>query len=231
MAREVASLQPAIYAILTAPSVDLSTISAKRVRKHLLVQDPSLTEEWIRENKDALDVIIASVFTEVQPSVLEAQDDVNGHRESEAGPSDAGIRHKRPKKNAHGEEVGVEDEGEDEKRMPAKKVRKSKSEVEMTDEEYAKQLSSELNVRPRSSRFAATKGNGSRKGRGGRMKSGRSASTVDSEGEDDENEDDGDTGKKRKKRSEGGGARGGFSKEYILRLVFVLTTGDNLANF
>jgi upstream activation factor subunit UAF30 len=216
MAQEVASLQSAIHAILTAPDVDLTTISAKRVRKQLLVQEPSLSEEWIRENKNALDVMIANVFTEVQPAALGAPEDVNGHGgEYEAGPSDATPRYKR-QKNGRSEED--DDRVGEEGGTNVKKVRKTKGGVEMTDEEYAKQLSSELNGRPRSSRFAATKANGSRRGKGGRGKSSRK-DVVDSDGdEDDGNDDDDASGKKRKKRSEGG-AKGGFSKEYLLRLA------------
>jgi len=221
MSRDAASLQPVIHAILTAPGVDLTTISAKRVRKQLAVQDPSLGEEWIRENKDVLDAIIATVFTEITPPMLEAADDVNGNGvESEAGPSVSSPRRKTRVK-AEDKEAAEEDEDdpdveEEKKRRPAKKAKKSRSEAQMTDAEYAKQLSEELNSRTRSSRSAATKGNGSKRVRGGKAKSRRgpiSAATVDSDGEED---DDGEGLAKKRKRSGGGGAKGGFMKEYVL---------------
>jgi len=107
------------------------------------------------------------------------------------------------------------EEEEEEKRRPAKKAKKSRREAQMTDAEYAKQLSEELNSRTRSSRSAATKSNGSKKVRGSKVKNRRgpiSAATVNSEGEGDDDEEGG--GVKKRKRS--GGAKGGFSKEYVL---------------
>jgi upstream activation factor subunit UAF30 len=61
----IEALTPLIRGILTAPDVDLRTISAKRVRKQILQSDPSLSEVWIRENKEPIDKLISSVFEEV----------------------------------------------------------------------------------------------------------------------------------------------------------------------
>jgi upstream activation factor subunit UAF30 len=185
-----------------------------------------LGEDWIRDNKDSLDVIIATVFTEISPPTLEKLGDVNGHgAEPEAGPSETNTR---PKKRVQADD-DEEDEGQvadvdgkagegaaETKRRPMKKVKKSRGgEVQMTDAEYARQLSKELNSQTRSSRSAAaaTKTNGSKKVRGTKAKSRRgpiSAATVDSEGEGE------DYVGKKKKRTGGGGAKGGFSKEYVL---------------
>jgi len=199
MAVDVVSLEPAVYDILTAAGVDLSTISAKRVRKQLLAQNPDL-DDWIRDNKEAIDALIAKVFTQLQPLAPDEQ--------SEAGPSES---HQSPGGTQEVEEdEGSEDkdaEMEEEEKRPAKKPRKKKP---LTDEEYAKQLSSEINGRTRSSRSGAST---PKRNRGGKSKGSRrniSAATVDS----DDDGDDSKVGKR--KKSSGGGARGGFSKEYVL---------------
>jgi len=202
---DVVSLEPAVHGILTAPGVDLSTISAKRVRKQLAAQNPDLTDDWIRDNKAALDALIAKVFTQLQPLAPEEQ--------SEAGSSEL---HRSPQETedmedddgAQEEEDDDLEEEEEEKKRPAKKPKKNKP---LTDEEYAKQLSSEINGRTRSSRSGTS---APKRSRGVKTKGSRrniSAATVDSD-----DDGDGGVGKKRKKPSGGGGARGGFSKEYVL---------------
>jgi len=195
---DVVSLEPVICKILTAPGIDWTTISARRVRKQLLAQNPDL-DDWIRDNKAAIDSLTTEVFTRLQPLAPEEQ--------SEAGPSES---HQSSESTQEVEEdEGGEDEDaemEEEEQRPVKKPRKKKP---LTDEEYAKQLSSEINGRTRSSRSGVST---PRRSRGGKSKGSRrniSAATVDSE-------DDGDEVGKRKKSSGGGGARGGFSKEYIL---------------
>lgn len=227
MSVEIASLQSAVYDILTAPGVDLSTISAKRVRKLLSGGNPSLTDEWVRENKSELDNLIANVFTQLQPPAPEVSDEANEDAQSsEAGPSESSFTpQKRRKEETDDEEMNASPDEEDSeveetpKKRPAKKSKKAKI---LTDEEYAKQLSSELNGRTRSSRSGVT---GPRKGRGVKGKTGKvrkqlSAATIDTDSEDGGN--GAGAGKKRKKRSGSGGggtARGGFSKEYALRCV------------
>jgi len=200
MAADIVSLEPAVHEIFTAPGVDMSTISAKRVRRQLLAQNPDM-HDWIRDNKDAINALITKVFTQLQPLALE----------DEAGPSES---HQSPEGTQEVEEdEDSEDEDEDaemeeqREKRPAKKPRKKRP---LTDEEYAKQLSSEINGRTRSSRSGAST---PKRSRGGRSKGSRrniSAVTIDSDDDGDEK-----VGKKRKKSS-GGGARGGFSKEYIL---------------
>lgn len=50
---DISYLIPKVLAILTAPAVDLTTISAKRVRKQLIADGES--EEFLRGNKEQVD--------------------------------------------------------------------------------------------------------------------------------------------------------------------------------
>lgn len=61
----IEALTPVVRDILTAPDVDLRTISAKRVRKQILAQDPSLSENWVKDNKEDIDRLIGRIFEEV----------------------------------------------------------------------------------------------------------------------------------------------------------------------
>jgi len=61
----IASLTPSITRILTAPGVDLNSISAKAVRRQLLAADHDLDEEWVREHKREIDAVIAQVFQNI----------------------------------------------------------------------------------------------------------------------------------------------------------------------
>ena len=196
-------LEPAIRKVLTAPGVDLNLISAKAVRKQLQVMDPSLTSEWMRENRKAIDAIIGEIFQNVSEAAsVSGSGDTNGAYEE-------------------GDAEGAAEDGEGEEELgsspkrPAKK-RQKKNGQEKADAEYARQLSNELNGRSRSFRSAAGKAkpNASKKGGSGKKKKPLTADTVDS-GEDGSDVDS-VVGKKRKSRG-GGGAKGGFSKEYILR--------------
>lgn len=200
-------LEPAIRKVLTAPGVDLNSISAKAVRRELQAQDPSLTNEWMRENKETIDAIIAEVFQ----SVSEAA--------SASGSGDANGVHEDADAEGVAEEVG---DGEEElgslPKRPSKK-RQKKTGQEKSDAELARQLSNELNSRSRSSRNVAgkTKTNAGKNGSSGKRRKPLTADTVDS-GEDGSDADS-TVGKKRKSRG-GGGAKGGFSKEYNLRYGF-----------
>ncbi|KII95702.1 hypothetical protein PLICRDRAFT_34644 [Plicaturopsis crispa FD-325 SS-3] len=217
MAFDANSLEPAIRRILSAPGTDLTTISAKRVRKHLLEVEPSVTAEILKANKDAVDAVIASVFEKVSAENGGGEDDDG----EEDGGEDAGSgKRKRGSEGPeyyHGGEPR-DDEGEEDGEAvspPAKKAKKVKR-GELTDAELARQLSSEINGRAR--RSTGTRGrtaNGTPK-KNSRKK--KSAATVDS-GEDDSGEEGEKKPKTKKKKapSEGGGtARGGFSKEYLL---------------
>jgi len=76
------SLEPHIHQILSAPGTDLSTISAKRVRRQLVEVDPSLTVGFMRENREAVDAVIASVFEKVS-GVQGTEDDSEAARAAE----------------------------------------------------------------------------------------------------------------------------------------------------
>ena len=200
-------LEPAIRKVLTAPGVDLNQISAKAVRKRLQALDPSLTYEWIKENREAIDVIIGEIFQSVNEAA------------SASGSVDANGVHEDADAEGAAEE-GVEGEGElgGSPKRPAKK-RQKKNGQEKADAEYARQLSNELNSRSRSARNAVgkSKPNAGKKGGTGKKRKPLTADTVDS-GEDGSDADS-TVGKKRKARG-GGGAKGGFSKEYNLRCGF-----------
>lgn len=205
-------LEHAIRKILTAPGVDLNSISAKAVRKRLQTVVPSVTSEWMEENKKAINVVIRVVFQSVnEVASASSSGDANGvHEEGDA----EGVA----------EEEGEGEEGlESSSKRPAKK--RQKTGQEKSDAEFARQLSNELNGRQRSSRSTVgkPKTNASRKGGSGKRKKPLTANTVDSD--EDGSDADSTVGKKRKVRSGGGGgggggAKGGFSKEYNLRYGF-----------
>ncbi len=189
MSFDVAQLEESIRGILQAPGIDLATISAKRVRKRLLELDPELSVEIIKNNKEDIDNLIASVFEQISA----AEQDF-GHEGEEEGDSDSAELSKRKR-------LAEEDEVEEGPSTPAKKKRKRKNQ-ELTDAELARQLSNELNSRARSSRAPAGpskgKANGTRK-----KKNAKSAATVESDVEEG--------GEPKPKR------KGGFTKEYELR--------------
>ncbi|KAI8974001.1 SWIB/MDM2 domain-containing protein [Trametes punicea] len=189
MSVDVSSLEPQIREILTAPGTNLQTISAKRVRKELLERDPNLSPEFVKENKDEIDAVIARIYEEVSS----ARNGEAGQSEDEDGASGGGAKRKR------------EDASEGEAEVVAK-PKKSKQKQEMTDEELARQLSNEINGRPRTSRAASskTKANGAK--RGGK-RGHKSSATVASDLEAGESDEEGAKPKRR---------GGGFKKEYAL---------------
>jgi len=199
MAFDFGSLEPRIYQILSAPGTDLSTISAKRVRRQLLELDPSLTADFLKENKKAVDKVIASVFERVSGDVNpEAGDAVE---ESSPGSQ-------KPKQEENDETPPEDFTGEEGSPPPVKKSKKG-TKQEQADAELARKLSSEINGR--STRTGGTKSRGSVAKRGLRAK--KSSATVESD-----DDSDGEGGKKTRKRSSNGsGAKGGFAKEFTLR--------------
>lgn len=206
-------LEPRIRQILAAPGTDLNTISAKRVRRQLVELDSSITEEWVKENKGAIDEVIASVFEAVSGELV-AQGPSIGKRERD---DDGG--YVNGSGNASSGQNGVaKHEDDDEPSTPPLKPKKQKTKRELTDEELARQLSSQINASSRSSRSGKATNGKSKKGASRTPKKNKkSAERVNSDGESD---DDSDDGKKRKKKSGGGGgggAKGGFGKEFMLR--------------
>lgn len=192
---DVESYEPLIRQILSAPGVDLSTISAKRVRKQLVEMDDSLSAEFVRENKEEFDKIIGGVYEEVSAARANG-DDPKGKRKSRDEEEDY----------VNGGD-GEDEEEEEEEAKPAKTKRAKKG--GLTDEEVARQLDSEINGRQRSSRASSTSARGRGRGakRGGR-RGAKSSATVNSDGEVIE---DGEPKKKRR--------GGGFQKEYMIRCV------------
>ncbi|RPD52755.1 SWIB-domain-containing protein [Lentinus tigrinus ALCF2SS1-7] len=160
----VAALEPKIRQILSAPGIDLSTISAKRVRKQLLEIDSTLTQEFVRGNKEDIDRITQTVYEEISQQLGEEEEEV-------------------PPKRARDEDA-TEGEGS----APPKKAKKTKTKQEQADEEYARQLQNEINGgRARSARATSTKAkaNGTKRGKKGP----KSSATVNSDGEEESGEE------------------------------------------
>lgn len=174
MSYDVSTLEPNIRAVLSAPNVDLTTISAKRVRKLLMEAEPTLTPEVVKVNKEEIDTLISQVFSEISGAQQDSEDDA------------------RSNKRKKGDEENVDEDMEEVHKVPKKK--RAESVQEESDAKLARKLSSEINGR-------ATRGAGKSQTRGTAKKGGRakkSASTIDS---DDEGDAD---GRKKKKRGAGG---------------------------
>lgn len=191
------SLEPHIYQILSAPGTDLSTISAKRVRRRLIELDPALTVEFFKEHRDEVDAVIASVFENVSGSQGTGDNPRTAHATEEES-------FKQEDQSSDFPEEAAEEDGS----PPPKKVRKvGKNGRGLSDAELARKLSSEINGR--STRTGVKSRGGSSAGKkGSRAK--KSAATVDSD-------DDSDGIGKKRKSSGGGTAKGGFAKEFALR--------------
>lgn len=210
MAFDFGTLEPLIHRILSAPGTDLATISAKRVRRQLTELDSSLTADFLKENKEEVDGVIAMVFEKVSGRYEESNgDDVVKEETSQDERKSRSHKRKR-----EGDEEPNPDQADYEDSPSPKKPKKAtKMGRELSDAELARKLDSEINSRPLR---AGGKGRGSSNGsskRGG--KSRKSAVMVNS---DSDSED----GSKRKmrKQSAGGVAKGGFAKEYTLRCVY-----------
>ncbi|KAG5733862.1 Upstream activation factor subunit spp27 [Termitomyces sp. T112] len=209
MAFDFDSLENPIYKILSAPHTDLTTISAKSVRRQLIKGDPYITPEFMRDNKEEVDIVIGRVFERVNAQQGEESNDVEDRPES---------RKRKQDEELGEEELGEEEVDDDEiEAAPVPKKAKKASKNELSDAELARQLSNELNGRSRRTSAKPTKARGSTNGamrKGGRTK--KSAETVDS----DDDSEDGDERKSKKKskssRSSSGGAKGGFAKEFLL---------------
>ena len=147
-----------IRAILQAPDVDLSTISAKRVRKQLVEEHSELTAELVKEHKDDIDALISQVYEQVSGT-------------GEAGTEEDNVSEPGKRKREE-EDLSVST-------APKKVKKEAKQDPHITDAELARQLSQELNGRDRATR---AKGSAKPKGKRGR-KNAKSAATVDSEGE------------------------------------------------
>ncbi|GJE91389.1 SWIB-domain-containing protein [Phanerochaete sordida] len=98
MPLDISKYAAQIRDILTAPGVDLGTISAKRVRKQLLEQNEDLTPELVKEYKDDLDALIGSVYEEV--SGENGEDDDSTKRKHEDDEDEGTPAPKKGKKNS-----------------------------------------------------------------------------------------------------------------------------------
>lgn len=211
---QLTDLEPRIHAILSAPGTDLSTISAKRVRRLLLEQE-DVPQELVKDNKPAIDGLISTVFARVSEEKGFQQDeegDVEGARAVSSEPAAAVAPKKRRR-------ASLDDRGD---RPSAKKSAKPST---AGDEALARKLSEQINGRGRSSRSGTSSGasplRGARgrgrgrvrgRGRGSKANGARSADTIDDSG------NEGSEGDESKKKRGGGG----LSKEYILRCVIHL---------
>lgn len=209
MSFDFSTLEPQIYQILSAPGTDLTTISAKRVRRQLLELDSTLTADFLKDNKDDVDTIIASVFEKVS-----APNGVGGSQDVEES-----VSRKRKQEEGETEDGGEDDEDDDEETTPPPKKAKKAVKKELSDAELARKLSSEINSRSRrSSGRGRVVLNGNAK-KGTRAK--KSAEIIYSD-DDDDRADETRKPKPKRKSTAGGAAKGGFAKEYALRyLCFV----------
>lgn len=217
MRLDLDALQEPVTRILTAPGTDLSTISARRVRKALL-EDPQyaylgLTAEGLKVRRADVDQVIATVFEEVNSGAVtgggskrkrEADGDEEGEGEEGGSGDGDGDEH---------EEVGRADGRRSTARSGdtntgaarSLKKKKSKKSVEESDAALARKLSTEINSRSRRGASLAAGPPSPRKA--AKRKPKKSTETIDSE----EVQDGVD---KPKKRS---APKGGFAKEYTLR--------------
>jgi upstream activation factor subunit UAF30 len=162
----------------------------------LLELDPSLTADFVRENKDEVDAVIATVFEKVSGAQGTADDQGAAEEESR--------KRKDQESDFPGE--GAEEAAEEEGSPPPKKKKVGKNERGLSDAELARKLSSEINGR--STRTGGKGRGGSSAGKKG-TRAKKSAATVDS--------DDDSDGIGKRKKSSGGTAKGGFAKEFALR--------------
>jgi len=216
---DVQSFIPAIKRILTSPNVDLSTISAKRVRKQLVTDGES--EAFVRHHKVELDAIIAQVYEAVSSggsaavdamTVADIKPAVNGH-DAQASSSSAGKR----KRSEDPEFQTNFPPSSQPQSLASKKVKQANGTAGRSaissDAEYARQLSFELNARSTRAGHPTSNGN---KAKFPTKKAKRSKATVS----DDEDGDVRDS-KPRKKT-----ARGGLGKEFVLSDALAEITGE-----
>lgn len=231
---KVQDLAPLILEILNSPNTDLDTISAKRVRKQLVELRSNVTVEFVKENMDELNALITKIFRSLKNTTSDSNNNGTSHVDSHDMAPSSMVNGKRK----HGKDVEEdserdnvhEDNGElSQSPTPPASKKAKKASHKLTDEEYARQLSSELNQRPsRSNR----KSNGSLKKVSSRTpKKTKSRAKVDDS--DDGSDDVDDHAKQRKSKSRtrksNGEAKGGFAKELTLRCVISYVQGLRLS--
>lgn len=192
--------------ILTAPGVDLSTISAKGVRQKLLEDTAlGLTARGLKERRTEVDAMISSIYEDVSRQAQTDESKRKREEETDAGTEQEEATEEQDDQDDAAEEQDAEASEEDDVKPPTKKKKGAAKSVEEADAELARKLASQLNSRSR--RGTSNGASATPKKR----KTKKSAAVVDS-GAEDEDEDE-----EKPKKKRGGGARGGFAKEYILR--------------
>ncbi|KAG1764914.1 SWIB/MDM2 domain-containing protein [Suillus occidentalis] len=190
MSFNLEDLEGPIMRILTAPGVDLSTISAKGVRQKLLEDTAlGLTARGLKERRTEVDAMISSIYEDISRQAQTDESKRKREEEADAGTEQEEATEEQDDQDDAAEEQDAEASEEDDVKPPTKKKKGAAKSVEEADAELARKLASQLNSRSRR---------------------GTSNAVVDS-GAEDEDEDE-----EKPKKKRGGGARGGFAKEYIL---------------
>lgn len=205
MSFSLEDLEDPIMRILTAPGVDLSTISAKGVRQKLLEDTAlGLTARGLKERRTEVDAMISSIYEEISRQAQTDESKRKRKEETDAGTEQEEATEEQDDQDDAAEEQDAEASEEDDVKPSTKKKKGAAKSVEEADAELARKLASQLNSRSRrgTSNGASTTPK--------KRKTKKSAAVVDS-GAEDEDEDD-----EKPKKKRGGGARGGFAKEYIL---------------
>ncbi|KAI6009860.1 SWIB/MDM2 domain-containing protein [Pisolithus marmoratus] len=174
MTFDLNALKGPVTRILSAPGVDLTTISAKGVRKQLATDASlGLTSEELKARRQEVDKLIAGIYATVSQAATNGTDEL-----------------KRKWDDQKGEEgsTAAYEPAETEEEEPKPATKKTKKKVEQSDAEFARQLSSEINSRSRRTSASPRKT---------KRKAMKSSEIVDSE--DDGNDEEG----KKKKRSGG----------------------------
>lgn len=202
-------LSPKIRTILTAPDVDLATISAKRVRKQLAAGGES--EDFLKQRKADVDALIAQIYESVSSGAgAGSGQQANGSGgKPRPGTDAAASPHKRKRSiSPANDAVPPSSQPQPLVHKKSKQLNGSSAPTKQlsADAELARQLSLELNGRSTRAGASSSSSSKPKASKANGKKAKRSKPTIDSDGDDDQDDD----GKPKK-------ARGGLGKEYILR--------------
>lgn len=215
-------LSQKIRTILTAPDVDLATISAKRVRKQLAAGGES--EDFLKERKTDIDALIAQIYESVSSGAgAGSGQQANGSGGKPRPGTDSAHSAASPQKRKRS--ISPANDAVPPSSQPQPLVHKKSKQLNgssaptkqlSADAELARQLSLELNGRSTRAGASSSSGSKPKASKANGKKAKRSKPTIDSDGEDDP-----DNGKPKK-------ARGGLGKEYILSEPLATLTGHTL---
>ncbi|KAG9050918.1 hypothetical protein FS837_001092 [Tulasnella sp. UAMH 9824] len=213
-------LSPKIRTILTAPDVDLATISAKRVRKQLAAGGES--EDFLKQRKADVDALIAQIYESVSSGAgAGSGQQANGSGGKPRPGTDSAYAAASPQKRKRS--ISPANDAVPPSSQPQPLVHKKSKQLNggsaptkqlSADAELARQLSLELNGRSTRGGGSSSGGSKPKASKANGKKAKRSKATIDSDGDDDQ----GDDGKPKK-------ARGGLGKEYILSEPLANLTG------